>query len=59
MIVTQVKQTMSIKEFMNRDFVSYADMELLEKFLVIGAALFMLQCGAIIAPIISAGLGGI
>jgi hypothetical protein len=59
MIVTQVKQTMSIKEFMNREYVRYVDMEILEKLLVISAATFMLQCGAIIAPIISAGLGGI
>jgi predicted ABC-type exoprotein transport system permease subunit len=59
MIVTQVKQSMSIKEFMNRKYVRYVDMEILEKCLVLCAAIFMLQCGAIIAPIISAGLGGI
>jgi predicted ABC-type exoprotein transport system permease subunit len=59
MIVSRVKQNMSIKEFMKRDFVRYVDLEILEKCLVICAALFMLQCGAIVAPIISAGLGGI
>jgi hypothetical protein len=58
-IASRAKQHMSIKEFMNRDYVRLVDMQTLEKVLVLFAALFMLQCGSVMAPIIMAGLGGI
>jgi hypothetical protein len=57
-IASRAKQHMSIKEFMKRDYVHLVDMQTLEKFLVLFAAVFMLQCASVLAPIISTVLGG-